>query len=372
MDAVERVVGTLLMLLGAADLFLTVLYARIGSQVGSRIGMGLGRWIARGQWRIALLLGASLPRWRAALLSISAPLTLVWMMALWASLLTVGAALLVHPALGIQVRSPQGATPTDFAAALYVAGGSLSVVSSTDIAPQTVGYRLIFLINAFIGASAVTLTLTYFMQIYRALQTRNALGLKVMTMGGGRCNGAELVARWGPCGRFEPCYSSMAEVAGELAEVHEAHHLYPLLFYFRFDTPYPNLVLYLPTLLEASGLLHCALDEQQHGWVRRSAVVSQLQNGSQALLALLERVFLPDGFRPDVPLPSAASLAERFDKSIVVLVDAGIAIRADARARDEYVEFMQSWALRAIRLALYLGHEEDEFLGTPQTSQFAR
>jgi len=354
------------MLAGLGDLFLTVLYARIGSRVGSRLGMGIGRVLAAAIWAALRAASRFCGRLRAFVLSAAAPVILLSLVGLWSMLLSFGAALVLHPALGEGVQRAGETTPTDFASALYVAGGSLSVVANTDFMPQTSAMRAVFVLNAFIGASALTLTITYLMQIYRALQTRNALGLKIHTMSSGVRNGAHLLAAWGPEGKFDVCYSSLAEVAGELAEVHEAHHLYPLVFYFRFDTEYPNLVLYLPILLDATTLLQCALDDDKNAWLKRSAAAQQLRYASMGLLGLLERVFVPRRFRIAAGIGAEARRA-RLAASIALLRGRGIATVADERAAgDAYAKSLDEWLDRSLRLAAYLDHPPDTVLEPPR------
>ena len=354
------------MLVGVGDLFLTVLYARIGSRVGSRLGMGMGRMLARAIWAGCRAASRFCGRLQAFVLSAAAPVILLSLIGVWSMLLSFGAALLLHPELGEGVRRSSGTTPTDFASALYVAGGSLSVVANTDFMPQTAVMRVVFVVNAFVGASALTLTITYLMQMYRALQTRNALGLKVHTMSAGTRNGAHLLAAWGPEGKFDICYSSLAEIAGELAEVHEAHHLYPLVFYFRFDTEYPNVVLYLPVILEATTLLQCALADES-GWLKRSAAAQQLWHASMGLLGLLDNVFVPERFKAEAEGIRADDLRTRFAAALALLREHGIATAADERsAGDEYAKSLQQWLERSLRLAAYLDHPADAVLRQPK------
>ena len=357
-SAIEQAAGAALKLAGMLDLILNVLYARIGSRVCSRLVMGMGRFVARAIWSACVTLTGRLDRVRALVLSAAAPFTLVVMFAFWATLLTVGAALMVHPQLGTGFQRSHGTTPTDFIAALYVGGSSLSIVANSDFAAQTGPMRLLVLTNALLGTSTLTLTLTYLMQIYRALQTRNALGLKIQSMSGGRSQAAELLARWGPSGRFETCYSSLAEVVGELAEVHEAHHLYPLLFYFRFDTDYPNPALYLSVLLESASLMHSALPEAPYRWLLQSAAVGQLWHGSLGLLGMLERVFVPARYEPAPPALDEAALRQRFHVAVLRLARSGIATPADeTAAAARYLARLAQWYGKAHRVATYLAHD---------------
>jgi hypothetical protein len=148
--------------------------------------------------------------------------------------LTLGTALVIHPVLGTAVRANSGPTPTDFLTAMYVGGSSVSIVGGGNFSPQTGAFKLFFLFNSLLGLSVLSLTLTYLMQIYSALQRRNALGLRVYLFSAQREDAAELIARLGPQGQFQSGYSNLSELSGAVAEMEETHHFYPVLFYFRF------------------------------------------------------------------------------------------------------------------------------------------
>lgn len=117
-----------------ADVFLTVLYARMGagllaSRVAAVIWSGCRR-VARTRRR------------PGAFLSFCGLAILVCVLLLWAAGLTLGTALVVHPALGHAVRSESGPTPTDFMTALYVGANSVCIVGSGGMRPHTTPFRL--------------------------------------------------------------------------------------------------------------------------------------------------------------------------------------------------------------------------------------
>src|SRR3954463_9994473 len=75
------------------DIFLTVLYARLGTGV-------LSRFLARGLWKAYDGVARRLGRVGARLLPIAGPLILVTVIAVWVALLVMGFALMIHPGLG--------------------------------------------------------------------------------------------------------------------------------------------------------------------------------------------------------------------------------------------------------------------------------
>src|SRR6266508_165548 len=106
-----QILGVVLILAALVDVYLTVLYARVGS------GITTPR-LARGRWWLFKRLGSVLPRWRNSIYTFCAPTLLVVMVGMWVAALTVVMALIVWSKLGTSVRSPQGATAMDFVTAL--------------------------------------------------------------------------------------------------------------------------------------------------------------------------------------------------------------------------------------------------------------
>src|SRR2546429_8708907 len=116
-----RILGALLILLVLLDVFLTVLYARVGAGVVSR-RLACPTW-----WSFRTLAKPS-PRRRDAVLSFCGPTILVLLVGLWVLGLTGGAALVIWPSLasgGVAPTSGASSASKDFTTALYVAGEGL-------------------------------------------------------------------------------------------------------------------------------------------------------------------------------------------------------------------------------------------------------
>ena len=78
------------------------------------------------------------------------------------------------------------------------AASSLSFVGSGDFKPQSAVFQALYMLNSLIGMSVMSLVLTYVMQIYNALRSRNALGLAIQTLSNDTGDAAELIAGLGP------------------------------------------------------------------------------------------------------------------------------------------------------------------------------
>lgn len=216
LEYIESSAGALLILLFLADVFLTVLYARVGTGIFSVI-------LARSLWRIFRGVSRPFGHRRGSLLSFCGPVILVALVLLWAIGLTLGTALIIHPKLGKSVVSSSG-TPTDFITAMYAGGSSLSIVGSGNFSPSTSGMRMFYSLNSLVGMSVLSLTLTYLMQVYSALHKRNELGLKLHLLTARTGDAAQFIAGLGPQGDFDSASSTLMELGSQITSVKEAHH----------------------------------------------------------------------------------------------------------------------------------------------------
>jgi hypothetical protein len=288
---------------------------------------------------------------------------LVLLILVWAAVLTCGTGLIIHPVLGRSVRSTAGPTPTDFITAMYAGAGSVSIVGASEFVPHTMASRLFYLFNSLMGVSMISLTLTYLMQIYSAMQQRNAFGLKVFLLTGQTKDAAELLARVGSAGHFDSGYTELSQLAAELVSVKESHHFYPVLFYFRFEEPYYSVSLFSLVILDTVTLLKSALDDQHFGWLKNSAAVNQLEQQAVRLDVILEDAFLPGG----VPAPEAPDMETlelwrlRYHAALLRLRQADIQTTADEEAGfDRYVTLRTCWESRIRKLALFMLYDKHD------------
>ncbi|HVI28670.1 potassium channel family protein [Hansschlegelia sp.] len=346
-----QIIGAALMLLFLADIFLTVLYARAGAGL-------LAPYWSRAVW--ALLYGAAklFGGRRGTVLSLAGPTIVVSLIGLWALGLTIGAALIIGPELGAAIRPSSGDASTDFVTALMVAGNSLSIVGSGDYSPHTAGTRVLFLINSLIGASVLSLVLSYLVQVYTALRERNALALSIHLMTDGTGDAARMLARLLPEGDSSHAVSELGNLARSLAATKEAHHFYPLLFYFRFEEPYYAVSRFSFVVLDLTTLLETALDRQRYGTLISSASATSLRQGALLLLQTLDRDFPSASDHGD----DAAAEARRHTQSYVAAIDtlarSGVAVQTAGMER--YLAARREWEPLTRHIAPTLGYTMNE------------
>lgn len=340
MHWVEQIIGALLMLLILLDVFLTVLYARADAGI-------LSHRVALLVWWLFKTISKPFEHHRAVILSFCGPAVLVALIVVWASGLTLAAALIIHPELGTGVRATSGDTGRDFITALYVGGSSVSIVGVSDFTPHTAKMQMIFLFNSLVGMSVTFLTLTYLMQVYTALSRRNILGLNVHLASAETGDGAELIAHLGAEGKFEPGYTTLSTLATEMAKAKESHHFYPVLVYFRFREPFYSVSRFTLVSLDAVTLIKSALHDREYRWLKNSGAVEQLWDGATMLLETIARTFMPSETRssPHAPDEDTCELwRRRYFAALRTLRQAGIKTVDDEQAGAEfYVHLRRQW-----------------------------
>ena len=348
---IEPVAGTLLMALVLADVFLTVLYARAGTGI-------ISDRLARMVW-LALRRVAS-DRNGNHLLSFCGPTIVVALLLTWSILLALGAALIIHPQLGTNITSSSQRTPTDFVTAIYVAGSSLSIVGGSNFGPQSAGAKLLFLLNSVIGTSVISLTITYLMQVYGALRSRNSLCLKIHALSGETGDAAELLAHLFANNQLSAGYNNLSELAAEVTDAKEAHHFYPILFYFRFPEPFYAVSRSWLIALDAVSLIRTALPKDAD-WLKQSGAVTQIWSSGLLLLSTLDRVFLQEKAAAEVSAADRQLWHVRFDHARQRLQQAGISVTDDLpHSRESYVEQRRKWDSLVRRVGSSMAYQPSE------------
>jgi hypothetical protein len=345
----QQVIGAALMLLFLADIFLTVLYARAGTGL-------LAPYWNRAIWAALRYLSKLFSSHRGAVLSFAGPIIVVLLIAFWALGLTISAALMMQPELGEAIQSSNGEASTDFVTALLVAGNSLSIVGGGDYSPHTAATRLLYLLNSLIGASVLSLVLSYLIQVYSGLRERNALALAIDLMSNGTGDAAEMLTRLMPEGDSSDTSSELGNLIRSLAATKEAHHFYPLLFYFRFKEPFYSVSRFSFVLLDLTTLIETGLDRQRYGTLIKSAPVAALRRGAMLLLETLDRNF-PTA---DGAAESAEDSRERqsYVEAVRTLNRAGI--DTNPEGIDRYVALRSEWQPTVSRVASALGYTMDD------------
>jgi len=172
MDWLSTLAGIVLVLLGLAEVFRTLLHPT-----------GRGRFstlFLRLVWSVARLFGG----WGR---SLAGPLGAVAVILFWAALQVFGWALIYLPHI------PQGFTSSDgvsasmygqFYEAVYFSMISLSTLGLGDLTPTDAWVRILTPVQALVGFGLLTAAVSWFMQLYPALGRRRALATQLSTLDG--------------------------------------------------------------------------------------------------------------------------------------------------------------------------------------------
>jgi hypothetical protein len=339
----SQVVGVLLVVAALADVFLTVLYARIGAAF---LTEALGAWL----WRLFKWVAPRFGRYRDSILSFCGPIVLVLAVTIWVTMLILGFALIVWPKLGTAVVSsePGTPTPTDLATAVYYSGSCLTTAFGGNIVPQTAFFKLLVTFESAVGISVLTLTLTYFLEVYNSLLRRNTLAQTLHHATGGTGDAAEWLAGLGAGGDFSEARGELAGVASAVLNFYESQHLYPILIYFRFRGARYAVARKALVVFDAVTLIRTALDARRYAAFIQSAPVAQLWNGSMQLMGMMSKIFLgvehPPEERAEADGEDVRRWKERYRLAAERLRAAGIETSPDEdEAADRYVALRRQW-----------------------------
>ena len=350
--------GICLVALALVDVFLTVLYARIGTGLSSP-------FIARGMWWLFKRLGRLLPRWCDRILSFAAPITLVVIAAVWVQATMIGIALIVWPGLNNGgIVSVDGHTPSDFVTAYYYAGDTLTTVGTGVLSAKGRFYMLVTVFTSIVGMGLITLTVTYLLEIYSALHRRNAFAVSLHHETSATGDAVEKVMGLGPNGDFEGARADLQNIASRLVDLYETHHFFWIVTYFRFPEKFYALSRVLLVSMEIVTIIKTALAEKRYNSLIHCGPVTEIWNSGMHLLTHFADVYLPE---PPSHVPEELDETReehwrlRYREVVMKLRGAGIETTEDPEAGEmQYVSMRKEWDRYVRGFAHYMMHTMDE------------
>ncbi len=253
MRSVVGVVGIALLAIVLWDAFETIILPR-------RIS---------GRFRLAkLFYRATWPPWRAvapllprrpgdAFLSFYGPLSLILLLALWASGIVLAFGMLQWAAGSALTMT--GAGP-GFGADMYMSGTTFFTLGLGDVVPRTPTAKTLAVIEAGMGFAFLALVIGYFPVIYQAFSRREMAISLLDARAGSPPTAGELLWRY----RWDKSGEALGELLREwerwAADVLESHLSYPALAYFRSQHYNQSWLAALTTMLDASALVLVGLE----------------------------------------------------------------------------------------------------------------
>lgn len=168
MDLVWIVVGTILIIAGVYDLFMTVLYYDAAGPLSKKVYKGV--------WALCRRLASRMPpKHTAFVLSLGIPLMILTSLIVWIALQVFGFAAIYYVGLvegSFRISEGLEATPVE---ALYLSAISLSGLGYGDLAPISAPFQLIAGLQALMGYGFLTLAIAYVVNVYKVIEQMGVL-----------------------------------------------------------------------------------------------------------------------------------------------------------------------------------------------------
>jgi hypothetical protein len=357
MEWISYSIGTIMVIVGGIDVYLTILYARSGTGL---ISPRLNLYI----WLIFRAIARLFNRRKHIILSFCGPTIIVFLLIFWVLLLVIGFALIIWPQMGNQVIETNGQTPAGFWGAFYYSGYSFSTLGTGNIVPQSDLYRVIMVVQSILGFSFFTLIITYFLSLFDAMHRRNILALSLHSKTTGTADPTEYICRIAGDKELIIAQQQFAELSQKMTEMLESHHFYPILQYFRFPKVRYGIPRILMITMDTISLFRCVLDEKRYCRQINSAAVNELWDSAMSLLSHFIRIVLPKS-GPDHLLVNhelhQAKWKKHYFTALEKLQQHGVETRQNPEEGfREYVQYRMEWEPYIIEFGRFMLYDEKD------------
>lgn len=283
-------------------------------------------------WR-ALAMSIHHPRKRETVLSFYGPLSLIFLLIVWACGMVFGFSLIYY-SLGSPFND--SSRQLSYFSDLYVSGTNFFTLGLGDVTPHGQIARVLSTLEAGTGFGFLAVVMGYFPVLYGAFSRREVSISLLDARAGSPPTAAELMRRHSFEGAEDELSTLLTEWERWSAELLESHISYTLLCYYRSQHTNQSWVGALTTMLDTSALLIAGV----RGHEARQAQLT-FAMARHALVDLAQVFSLP----PAQTMPDRLSL-ERYDQLYSVLCQSGVSVCRDGESYER---------LRSLR-ALYEGY----------------
>lgn len=334
---ISIVAGILLVGLFLADIVGTVLVPTGGPGILSRRLY----WILWGVWRSISKFAGSRQR---AFLSKGEALLMVSTVAMWVLLLIVGFALIFLPFANLFIPSTIEWTSTEFLSVLYVSAYSATTLGVGDLYPSTGPLRLLLTIEALLGFSALTASISYLLSVGSAILSTSSISNSItqyIALGEPEGNSIDkALERTTTVNGQKQTIQWLAGVEPQLAAATQTGKQYPLIQYFHSPSNQSALPVALEMLLEyltvwrtlVKSSAGCPLTDSplvETCYVSACGILSQ---GAQQMRHSINADVMPQN-----------SLDDDFNRHYQILKTAGIPVHSKKEARELYMKARWQW-----------------------------
>jgi hypothetical protein len=280
-------------------------------------------------------------RKRETAYSFYGPLSLIFLLVVWASGMVIGFALVFY-----SLSSPFNDTwqRQGFRSDLYVSGTTIFTLGLGDVTPQSATARVLIILEAGTGLGFLAVVMGYFPVLYGAFSRREVSISLLDARAGSPPTAAELMKRHSYQGAVQALSQLLVEWERWSAELLESHISYPQLCYFRSQHTNQSWISALTAILDTSALLiagvrgHEARQAQLTFAMARHAMVDLSQ-----ILSLRPVKQAADRLPP-----------ERYEELYNLLCESGVSVCRDDRSLERLRDMRELYEGYAEALSIYL------------------
>lgn len=200
------------------------------------------------------------PRKRETAFSFYGPLSLIFLLVVWAAAMVMGFALIYY-SLGSPFNDAK--FRPDILADLYVSGTTLFTLGLGDVVPLTRAARSLIVFESGTGLGFLAVVMGYFPVLYSAFSRREVSIALLDARAGSPPTAAELMRRHSQQGAEQALAVLLIEWERWSAELLESHISYPLLCYFRSQHDNQSWLSALTAILDTSAILISGINSQE-------------------------------------------------------------------------------------------------------------
>ncbi len=249
MHIVIALFGLAILLFVLLDAFETILLPRRVSRT-----YRITTWFYRATWlpwaRVSLSIKS--PSRRESFLGYFGPLSLIFLLAVWAFGLICGFALLQY---GVGEHVQLGQEKIGLATLLYLSGSTLFTLGFGDVTPVSGLARALSVVEAGMGFAFLGVVIGYLPVIYASFSRREAQISLLDARAGSPPSAAELLRRFRFCQDNTVLDAIFRDWEHWAAEVLESHISYPVLCFFRSQHTNQSWLAALTAILDATALV---------------------------------------------------------------------------------------------------------------------
>jgi hypothetical protein len=353
--------GIILLALVFYDIYSTILRA-------TKYPGPISEFLNRGLWRVASRATRKVNRrLRHQTLSAIGPLLMPSLISLLILTLITGFALIYLPRMGTDFKIDEAVHSHLALQAFYFSGITLTTVGYGDIIPVSTAMRIVALFEAALGIAVITISITYLLTVYGALERKRAVALKFYHQARQGADISGFISSHFARGRFHSLTESLREATHHLQELLESHLEHPVIHYFHPVEVYKGMPRALFVVLETVAILNAHVDEKEYVEAGDHPDVLIAGDNARHVLAELVTALKLENRATEPFETEEETLGRRqncFNRALRRLQKSKIKTRTDIQqAFQEYSEDRTDWERQLFHFSVFLGYDWDEVTG---------